>query len=151
MEDWQAVTTWLPPDNKGSDCKRLLSKWLNGIGRTEGLDMAALGGIFGNYSTYPPHKMQYHSHLILTGTNNKTGKTIKDIDKGRWRALWNEIANIPSDKATVIKQGDNLKGWLNYIFIKNPKTADVWQMFDNNLSQLYRLNNLKDYLKEFKK
>lgn len=144
MKDWMAVTTWFPPNRRESECKRLLSKWVNSIGRTEGIGVAYFGGIFTDFTP----KVQSHAHIILTGLNRHTGKTIAHIDIERWEAEWrNEIVHLLSKKAADIKPGEDLTGWLKYILVSNVGRADDYRTLYFNLSLLYRLTNLKEILK----
>lgn len=146
MDDFLAVTLWFPPARKESRCRQLLSKWAYEMRKGEDMSLAYFGGIFTNF--YP--QAQSHAHVVLTGLNKRTGKTIKDIDLERWRALWKELTAIPAFKAANIKQGENLTGWLNYIFKTNVNKADDWRTLYFNLNQLNRFTDIKAYLKGFK-
>lgn len=143
MEEWLAVTLWFPPNKRERDCKQRLYQWVSKIEKEENLKVSYLGGIFTNFSP----QVQCHSHVILTGFNKQTGKSIKDIDGGRWRALWNELTGVPAFKAADIKKGENLTGWLKYIFTSNVNKADDWRTLYFNLNLLNRFTDIKEYLK----
>lgn len=136
--EWKAVTLWLPPGKSKSEVKRLLAKWAHKMMKMEGMGVAYFGGLFGTYSRYPPHRMQWHAHLILTALDKKSGRNVSDIEFSKWENEWRvNIVHLPSKRAAELKPGYDLQGWSRYIFEKNSYEADDWQSVYYNTRLLY--------------
>ncbi len=115
------------------------------------MGVAYIGGIFGDYTGHLPLRMQYHAHIILTGLNKATGKTIEDIDIDKWATAWRvKISRLSSKRSAQLKEGYDLTGWMRYILIENPRKAEEWRTVFYNSRLLFRLNTVKHYLKGLK-